>query len=53
MLARTGGVVSATGGFAAVSCALPAFSQEKAPSAVSAAAAVTEAARRFLRIMID
>jgi hypothetical protein len=53
MLARGDGVVSATGAFAAVSCALPAFSHEKAPSAVSAAAAVTEAARLFLRIMID
>ena len=53
MLARGAGVVSATGAFAAVSCALPAFSHEKAPSAVSAAAAVTEAARLFLRIMID
>jgi hypothetical protein len=53
MLARTGGVVSAAVAFVAVSWALPAFSQEKAPSAVSPTAAATEAARRFLSIMVD
>ena len=57
MLARADGVVSAAlvvaAVLAAVSWALPAFSHENAPSAVSAAAAVTEAARRFLKIMFD